>query len=50
MPSESNIKPNLAVKLGKAERWQEPPVLRRELLHVRGVAELHLLEMHDKMD
>ena len=50
MPSESNIKPNLAVKLGKAEWWQEPPVLRRELLHVRGVAELHLLEMHDKMD
>ena len=50
MPSESNIKPNLAVKLGKAERWQEPPVLRRELLHAGSVTEIRLLEKHDQMD
>ena len=35
MPAETHIKPSLAVKLAKAERWQEPPVLRRERLHVR---------------
>ena len=29
--------------------WKHPPVATRKLLHVRGVAELHLLEMHDKM-
>ena len=50
MPSENHIKPDLAVKLEKAERWQEPPVLRRELLHAGSVAELRLLERHDKMD
>eukprot|EP01043_Picozoa_sp_COSAG02_P136923 COSAG02_NODE_75319_length_147_cov_8.520833_1_plen_27_part_10 len=27
MPSENHIKPDLVVKLEKAERWQEPPVL-----------------------
>ena len=31
------------------ERWQEPPVLHRELLHAGSVAEVHLLERHDKM-
>ena len=49
MPAETHIKPKLAVKLEKAEWWQQPPVLRRELLHAGSVAELHLLEMHDKM-
>eukprot|EP01043_Picozoa_sp_COSAG02_P094595 COSAG02_NODE_31017_length_540_cov_7.748299_1_plen_99_part_10 len=34
----------------KAEWWQEPPVLRRELLHAGSVAEIRLLERHDKMD
>jgi hypothetical protein len=50
MPAETHIKPKLAVKLDEAERWQEPPVLRRERLHVGGVAEIRLLETHDKMD
>ena len=49
MPPESHIKPNLAVKLEKAERWQEPPVLRRELLHAGSVTEIRLLDRHDKM-
>ena len=40
----------MAVKLDEAELWQEPPVLRRERLHVGGVAEIRLLETHDKMD
>ena len=30
--------------------WKNPPVATRKLRHVRGVAELHLLEMRDKMD
>ena len=38
------------VKFEEAGRWQEPPVLRRERLHAGGVAEIRLLEMHDKMD
>ena len=51
MPAETHIKPKLAVKLDEAERWQEPPVLRRERLHVGlHVAEIRLLETHDKMD
>ena len=50
MPAETHIKPKLAVKLEKAEWWQQPPVLRRELLHAGSVAEIHLLERHDKMD
>ena len=50
MPAETHIKPKLAVKLDEAELWQEPPVLRRERLHVGGVAEIRLLETHDKMD
>ena len=49
MPSESHIKPDLVVKLEKAERWQEPPVLRRELLHHSSVTEIHLRHKHDKM-
>ena len=49
MPSRNYIKPNLAVKLEKAEWWQQPPVLRRELLHAGSVAEIRLLERHDKM-
>ena len=36
--------------MDEAELWQEPPVLRRERLHVGGVAEIRLLETHDKMD
>ena len=44
MPAETHIKPSLAVKLAKAERWQEPPVLRRELLHAGSVTEIRLLE------
>ena len=44
MPAETHIKPKLAVKLDEAELWQEPPVLRRERLHVGGVAEIRLLE------
>ena len=50
MLAETHIKPSLAVKLAKAERWQEPPVLLRERLHAGGVAEIRLLEKHDKMD
>ena len=38
------------VKLEEAERRQEPPVSRRELLHAHSVAEIHLLERRDKMD
>ena len=49
MPSDKHIRPNLAVKLENAERWQQPPVLRPELLHAGSVAEIHLLERHDKM-
>ena len=49
MPAETHIKPSLAVKFAKAERWQEPPVLRRELLHAGSVATIRLLERHDKM-
>ena len=30
MPAETHIETNLVVKLEKAERWQEPPVLLRE--------------------
>ena len=44
MPSENYIEPNLVVKLEKAERWQQPPVLRRELLHAGSVTEIRLLE------
>ena len=50
MPSDKHIRPNLAVKLENAERWQQPPVLRRKLLHAGSVTEIHLLEKHDKMD
>ena len=50
MPADIYIKPSLAVKLEKAEWWQEPPGLHRELLHAGGVAEIRLLERHDKMD
>lgn len=49
MPAETHIETNLAVKLEKAERWQEPPVLLRERLHAGGAAEIRLLERHDKM-
>jgi hypothetical protein len=50
MPSESHIKPDLVVKLEKAEWWQEPPVLRRELLHHSSVTEIRLRHKHDQMD
>ena len=50
MPSENYIEPNLVVKLEKAERWQQPPILRRELLHAGSVTEIRLLERHVKMD
>ena len=50
MPDGNQAERKLAVKLEEAEWWQKPPVLRRERHHVHGVAELHLLEMHDKMD
>ena len=50
MPSENHIKPDLVVKLEKAERWQEPPVLRRELLHHSSVTEIHLRHKHAEMD
>ena len=49
MPAGKQAERKLAVKLGKAEWWQKPPVLRRERHHVRGVAEPRLMEMHDKM-
>ena len=49
MTAETHVETNLAVKLEKAERWQEPPVLRRERLHAGGVAEIRLLEMHEEM-
>ena len=49
MPSENYIEPNLVVKLEKAERWQQPPVLRRELLHHSSVTEIRLRHKHDKM-
>ena len=42
------IKCKLAVKLGKAERWQKPPVLRRDRLHVGDVATIHLLDKHPR--
>ena len=50
MPSESHIKPDLVVKLEKAEWWQEPPVLRRELLHHSSVTEIRLHHKHAEMD
>ena len=50
MPAETHIKPSLAVKFAQAERWQEPPVLRHELLHAGSVTEIRLLERHVKMD
>jgi hypothetical protein len=49
MPSENHIKPDLVVKLEKAERWQEPPVLRRELLHHSSVTEIRLRHKHAEM-
>ena len=30
--------------------WKNPPVATRKLLHADGVAEIQLVEMHDKMD
>ena len=50
MPAGKQAERKMAVKLEEAEWWQTPPVLRRERLHVDGVAEIHLLETHDKMD
>jgi len=50
MPAETHIETNLVVKLEKAERWQEPPVLLREASMPVAVAEILLLETHDKMD
>ena len=50
MQAERHIKSKAKVNLEEAGWWQEPPVRRRERLHAGGVAELHLLEMHDKMD
>ena len=50
MPAENQAERKLAVKLEEAEWWQKPPVATRKLLNARGVAELHLLEMRDKMD
>ena len=50
MPAGNQAERKLAVKLGEAEWWQKPPVATRKLLNAGGVAELHLLEMHDKMD
>ena len=50
MPSENHIKPDLAVKLEKAGWCQEPPVLRRELLHHSSVTEIHLRHKHAEMD
>ena len=31
------------------EWWTNPPVATRKLLHAGGVAEIRLVEMHDKM-
>lgn len=50
MPAGNQAERKLAVKLEEAEWWQKPPVATRKLLNAGGVAELHLLEMHDKMD
>ena len=49
MPAGKQAERKLAVKLEEAEWWQKPPVLRRERHHVHGVAEIRLVEMHDKM-
>ena len=50
MPAETHIETNLAMKLERAERWQEPLVLLRERLHAGGVAETRQLERRDKND
>ena len=50
MPAETHIETNLAMKLERAERWQEPLVLLRERLHAGGVAETRQLEGRDKND
>ena len=50
MPAGSQAERKLAVKLEEAEWWRKPPVATRKLLNASGVAELHLLEMRDKMD
>jgi len=50
MPAGNQAEHKLTVKLEEAEWWQKPPVLSRERLHAGGVAEIHLLETHDKMD
>ena len=39
MPSENYIEPNLAVKLEKAERWQQPPVLGLDILWRSGLTD-----------
>ena len=49
MPAGNQAEDKLAVKLEEAEWWQKPPVLSRERLHAGGVAEIRLVEMHDKM-
>ena len=47
----THVKSKVKVKLEEAERRQEPPVLRRELLlYARIVSKIRLLERHDKMD
>jgi len=50
MPAGNQAEHKLTVKLEEAEWWQKPPVLSCERLHAGGVAEIHLLETHDKMD
>ena len=50
MPARNQPESKLSVKLEEAEWWQKPPVLSCERLHAGGVAEIHLLETHDKMD
>ena len=51
MQAERRIKSKVKVKLEEAERRQEPPVLRRELLlHARSVSKIRLLEGCDKND
>jgi hypothetical protein len=50
MPAERRVECKENVKSEEAGWWQQPPVILRERLHVGEVAELHLIEMDDKID
>ena len=49
-PRDGHLKMHQTVDCMSIGWWKNPPVAMWKLLHVGGVAELHLIEMDDKMD